>query len=58
MENLTQQLTQDNDENEANKLYNMTIELNSTNQHLNLMTIYLNDILANLQIIAAAQLRH
>ena len=58
MENLTQTLQQDNDENEADKLYNMTIELNATNQHLHLISLYLQNILANLHIIAAVQIKH
>ena len=43
-----------NQENEANKLYNIAIELNQTSAHLNLMTIYLNNILATNQILVHA----
>gem|GEM_PF-5669372 len=38
-------------------LYNITIELNQTSQHLNMMSVYLNNSLANIQIIAANQIK-
>ena len=38
-------------------LYNITIEINQTNQHMNTMGAYLNKVLANIQIIAANQIK-
>jgi hypothetical protein len=38
-------------------LYNITIEINQTNQHMNTMSVCLNDILANIQLIAANQIK-
>jgi hypothetical protein len=38
-------------------LYDITIEINQTNQHMNTMSVYLNNVLANIQIIAANQIK-
>jgi hypothetical protein len=36
---------------------NITIEINQANQHMNTMSVCLNNILANIQLIAANQIK-